>query len=81
MTRYLIYKYNTSSIVFPTSNCLFILNKMEKPKAQIKHSLLYEYQLGHKAREAALNICHAIGLGSVSNVTVSNWFKPFDEKN
>ena len=39
---------------------------MENSKEHIRHALLYEYQLGHNAREASRNICQAIGQGIIS---------------
>ena len=50
---------------------------MEKSTEHICHSLLYEYQLGHIAREATRNICQAIGEGSMSPTTAWRWFERF----
>ena len=54
---------------------------MEKSKEHIRHCLLYEYQLQHSESEATRNICQAIGQGSISHGTASNWFKEFRKKN
>ena len=53
---------------------------MLKSKEHIRHFLLYEWQLGHKAAEAHRNICHAKGKNAVSNVTTSRWFERFRNK-
>ena len=50
---------------------------MQNSQVHIRHCMLYEYQLGHSARAAAGNICRAIGLKAITNVTVSFWYKRF----
>lgn len=52
---------------------------MQKSKEHIRHCLLYEYQLGHSARQATRNINRVIAQGTVSNATSANWFKRFKE--
>lgn len=39
--------------------------------------MLYEYQLGHAARETERNTCRAIGASTVSYVTASRWLRRF----
>ena len=46
---------------------------MENFKIHIRHCLLYEYELGHRAIRAVQNICSAIGLGAVSKSTAYDW--------
>lgn len=50
---------------------------MDKQNRLIRELLLYEYQLGHNAAEAARNICQAKGEHAVSHVTAKRWFKKF----
>jgi histone-lysine N-methyltransferase SETMAR len=50
---------------------------MQNSKHHIRQRLLYEYQLGHSARQAALNICSAKDLGTVHPSTASRWFERF----
>jgi len=54
---------------------------MENSKSHLRYCILYEYQLGHSASEAARNICNALGEGSISHVTISEWFKRFNQNN
>jgi len=56
---------------------LIIYNKMENFEQHIRHFLLYEFLLRHKAREAARNINRAIGQRSVSHTTSADWFNRF----
>jgi histone-lysine N-methyltransferase SETMAR len=51
---------------------------MLNSKEHIRHCILYEYQLGHKADEAIRNICHAFGPGTISRSAVFDWFRRFD---
>ena len=46
-----------------------MLRKMLNPKEHIRHFLLYEYQLGNSAIDAARNICRAIGHDVISTAT------------
>ena len=50
---------------------------MEKSKEQIRHYLLYEFQLSYSATEAIRNICTAIGSDAISLMTATRWFQRF----
>ena len=54
---------------------------MEKNKGDIRKLLLYEFQLGHNATEAARNINNAKGDGTVPIRTAQNWFLNFRSGN
>ena len=54
---------------------------MEKNKGDIRKLLLYEFQLGHNATEAARNINNAKGDGTVLIRTAQNWFLNFRSGN
>ena len=41
--------------------------------------MLYEVQLGNNASAAALNICAALGEGTVADYTCHHWFKGLQE--
>lgn len=41
--------------------------------------MLYEFQLGRKANEAAKNICNALGQDAVGVRKCQRWFKKFRE--
>ena len=47
----------------------------------IRHCMLYEFQLGRKANEAAKNICSALGQNTVGVSKCQRWFKKFREGN
>ncbi|XP_035739241.1 histone-lysine N-methyltransferase SETMAR-like [Vespa mandarinia] len=47
----------------------------------IRHCMLYEFQLGRKANEAAKNICNALGQDTVGVRKCQRWFKKFREGN
>ena len=53
---------------------------MQNTKEHIRHCLLYDYQLGHSAPEAARNICLAIGSGDMSISTACRLFERFQNK-
>jgi [histone H3]-lysine36 N-dimethyltransferase SETMAR len=50
---------------------------MMDEKLFVRSCMLYEFKLNHSAREAAINICRALGEGSVGHVTCSHWFQKF----
>ncbi len=50
---------------------------MKNQKLYLRCCILYEFQLDHSAREAAANICRALGQGSVSHATCNNLFQKF----
>ena len=54
---------------------------MQNSKENIRHCLLYVFQLGHNASEAKRNICHAIGNDAVSKATACRWFERFRNNN
>ena len=57
-----LYLYTKYLIIISLINYKIVENSIE----HIRHALLYEYQLGHNAREASRNICQAIGKGIIS---------------
>jgi transposase len=50
---------------------------MASEKAHIRHSILYEYQLGHSQAEALTNLHQVFGDGTPNSSTVSRWFNRF----
>jgi transposase len=54
---------------------------MEVTRKDLRVLLLHEYRLGHKATEAARNICSTMGKDVVSTRMAHLWFKRFREGN
>lgn len=50
---------------------------MNFDKLHFRHSLLYEFQLGHKASMAHRNLCVIFGIGCPSERTCERWFSRF----
>lgn len=50
---------------------------MASDRNHVRHCLLYEYQLGHSAKEALQNIHQALGQDAVSRTTCFDWFNRF----
>jgi hypothetical protein len=46
-----------------------------------RHLLLYEFNRGSKAAEAARNICAIYGEDSIAETTVQKWFSGFKQGN
>uniref|UniRef100_A0A0K0G4C3 Histone-lysine N-methyltransferase SETMAR (inferred by orthology to a human protein) n=1 Tax=Strongyloides venezuelensis TaxID=75913 RepID=A0A0K0G4C3_STRVS len=54
---------------------------MDHIKVHVRHYMLYEFQLGHKASESARNLCAALGRDIVNVRTVQRWFSRFQAEN
>ena len=52
-------------------------SKINLSLREIRVLLLHEFRLGHKATEAANNICSTMGQGLVSTRTAQRWFNQF----
>ena len=52
-------------------------SKINLSHREIRVLLLHEFRLGHKATEAASNICGTMGQGLVSTRTAQRWFNHF----
>ena len=50
---------------------------MDFDKVHFRHSLFYEFQLGHSAAEAYKNLCVVFGTNSASQHTCERWFTKF----
>ena len=55
--------------------------KMNLSGREIRVLLLYEFRLGHKATEAANNICSTMSQGVLSIRTVQHWSNRFKNGN
>jgi len=54
---------------------------MEISRRELHVLLLHEYRLGHKATEAASNICSTMGKDALSTRTAQHWFNRFKNGN
>lgn len=54
---------------------------MSEDKVHIRHSILFEYNLGKTVSEAVKDICQACGESAVSERTVRRWFDKFAKGN
>ena len=52
---------------------------MSEIPTDIRHCLLYEFQLGNNASAAARNICATLGEGTVADRSCRHWFKRLQE--
>ncbi|CAF1339598.1 unnamed protein product [Rotaria magnacalcarata] len=52
---------------------------MSEIPIHIRHSILYELQLGNNASAAASNMCATLGEGAAADRTCRDWFKRFRE--
>lgn len=50
---------------------------MNQQKLHFRHSILYEFQIGHNATEAHKNLCFVFGKSIVSVRMVQRWFEKF----
>jgi [histone H3]-lysine36 N-dimethyltransferase SETMAR len=55
--------------------------KMDISRRELRVLLLHEYRLGHKATEAASNICSTMGKDVLSIRTAQHWFQEFKNGN
>ena len=55
--------------------------KMNLSHREIRVLLLHEFRLGHKATEAANNICNTMGEDVLSTRTAQRWFNRFKNGN
>jgi transposase len=55
--------------------------KMNLSRREIRVLLLHEFRLGHKATEAANNICSTMGEDVLSIRTAQHWFNRFKNGN
>ena len=55
--------------------------KMNLSRREIRVLLLHEFRLGHKATEAANNICSTMGEDVLSISTAQHWFNRFKNDN
>ena len=55
--------------------------KIDLSHREIRVLLLHEFRLGHKATEAANNICSTMGEGVISIRTAQHWFNRFKNDN
>ena len=55
--------------------------EMDLSNREVRVLLLHEFRLGHKATEAANNICSTMGKDILSTRTAQHWFKRFKNGN
>ena len=55
--------------------------KINLSRREIRVLLLHEFRLGHKATEAANNICSTVGEDALSIRTAQHWFNRFKNGN
>ncbi len=55
--------------------------KMNLSRRKIRLLLLHEFRLGHKATEAASNICSTMGEDVLCTRTAQHWFNRFKNGN
>lgn len=76
--------YCSSTYILHTyhnTNCILYRKKMNFDKTFLRHSLLYEYFLGHNASEAHRNLCIVFGTDTPSQRTCEVWFARFRSGN